>query len=25
VYVSRFNGKDIVTNKTPVDVSQYLK
>jgi ABC-type branched-subunit amino acid transport system substrate-binding protein len=25
VYVSRFNGKDIVTNKTPVDVSQYIK
>jgi branched-chain amino acid transport system substrate-binding protein len=25
VYVSRFNGKDIVTSKTPVDVSQYIK
>ncbi len=25
VYVSRFNGKDIVTDKTPVDVTQYVK
>jgi branched-chain amino acid transport system substrate-binding protein len=25
VYVSRFNGKDIVTSKTPVDVTQYFK
>ena len=25
VYVSRFNGKDIVTNKTPVDVTQYIQ
>jgi branched-chain amino acid transport system substrate-binding protein len=25
VYISRFNGKDIVTSKTPVDVSQYIK
>ncbi len=25
VYNSRFNGKDIVTNKTPIDVTQYLK
>lgn len=25
VYVSRFNGKDIVTNKTPIDVTQYIK
>ena len=24
VYVSRFNGKDIITNKTPVDVTQYV-
>ena len=25
VYISRFNGKDIVTNKTPIDVTQYIK
>ena len=25
VYISRFNGKDIVTNKKPVDVTQYIK
>ena len=25
VYVSRFNGKDVVTNKTPIDVTQYIK
>ena len=25
VYVSRFNGKDIVTNKTPIDVTQYIQ
>jgi len=24
VYNSRFNGKDIVTNKTPIDVTQYI-
>ncbi len=25
VYISRFDGKNIVTNKTPVDVTQYIK
>jgi ABC-type branched-subunit amino acid transport system substrate-binding protein len=25
VYISRFNGKNIVTNKTPIDVTQYIK
>jgi hypothetical protein len=25
VYVSRFDGKTIVTNKTPIDVTQYIK
>ncbi len=25
VYVSRFNGKDVVTDKQPVDVTQYIK
>jgi branched-chain amino acid transport system substrate-binding protein len=25
VYISRFNGKNIVTAKTPVDVTQYIK
>ena len=25
VYVSRFNGKTIVTDKTPIDVTQYIK
>jgi len=25
VYVSRFNGKEVVTNKTPIDVTQYIK
>ena len=25
VYVSRFNGKDVVTDKQPVDVTQYVK
>lgn len=25
VFISRFNGKDIVTNKTPIDVTQYIK
>ena len=25
VYVSRFNGKDVVTDKTPIDVTQYIK
>jgi ABC-type branched-subunit amino acid transport system substrate-binding protein len=25
VYVSRFNGKDVVTSKQPVDVTQYIK
>ena len=25
VYISRFNGKTIVTNKTPVDVTQYIQ
>jgi ABC-type branched-subunit amino acid transport system substrate-binding protein len=25
VFVSRFNGKDIVTSKTPIDVTQYIK
>jgi branched-chain amino acid transport system substrate-binding protein len=25
VYVSRFNGKDVVTNKKPIDVTQYIK
>jgi hypothetical protein len=25
VYVSRFNGKDVVTDKEPIDVTQYVK
>src|SRR5215207_5376460 len=25
VYISKFDGKNIVTNKTPVDVTQYIK
>jgi branched-chain amino acid transport system substrate-binding protein len=25
VYISRFDGKNIVTNKTPIDVTQYIK
>jgi branched-chain amino acid transport system substrate-binding protein len=25
VYVSRFNGKDVVTEKEPIDVTQYIK
>jgi hypothetical protein len=25
VYVSRFNGKEVVTNKQPIDVTQYIK
>ena len=25
VYISRFNGKDVVTDKQPVDVTQYIK
>jgi ABC-type branched-subunit amino acid transport system substrate-binding protein len=25
VYISRFDGKNVVTNKTPVDVTQYIK
>jgi ABC-type branched-subunit amino acid transport system substrate-binding protein len=25
VYVSRFNGKDVVTDKEPIDVTQYIK
>jgi ABC-type branched-subunit amino acid transport system substrate-binding protein len=25
VYVSRFNGKDVVTSKQPIDVTQYIK
>jgi ABC-type branched-subunit amino acid transport system substrate-binding protein len=25
VYVSRFNGKEVITNKTPIDVTQYIK
>lgn len=25
VYISRFDGKNVVTNKTPVDVTQYVK
>jgi len=25
VYVSRFNGKDVITDKQPVDVTQYVK
>ena len=25
VYISRFNGKDVVTDKKPVDVTQYIK
>ena len=25
VYISRFNGKDVVTDKQPVDVTQYVK
>lgn len=25
VYISRFDGKNIITNKTPVDVTQYIK
>jgi ABC-type branched-subunit amino acid transport system substrate-binding protein len=25
VYVSRFNGKDVVTEKQPIDVTQYIK
>jgi hypothetical protein len=25
VYISRFNGKDVVTDKTPIDVTQYIK
>ena len=25
VYVSRFNGKNVVTDKTPVDVTQYIQ
>ena len=25
VYVSRFNGKDVVTQKQPIDVTQYIK
>ena len=25
VYISQFDGKNIVTNKTPIDVTQYIK
>jgi len=25
VYISRFNGKDVVTDKQPIDVTQYIK